>query len=381
MSKGDDRDSDTRAGAGAHKLFLKTACAAAMADASNAAVGAPPVALFPEAYGSPPLKTVATEAVDRLVERQTLGEAAGQAPNAPKPIATLAPKAFQQPALIADRAAGLRLLVSMASGHKDRRLHVLRPAAPFDIPGAPLHQPEMSLASRSQSFALKTPEGLEWFHSGRADVDSSGNRGGEKRRALLGRHSLLRTAIPRAGAWAAQLPLHAVACSLTLLDGGSIRAEVVTLLPPGDEWLELALSCMGKGGELERSNLMRNQRIEAAEIAASMASAYDSPTSGAMGSALTITQQPALRRRLLNLFAPWMAEPPDAEAADDESGECSICFSVRHLDTGQLPRLKCATCKNSFHAACLFKWFHARNRDERAGGNRCPLCQTTDPFE
>ncbi|KAF2455371.1 hypothetical protein BDY21DRAFT_350598 [Lineolata rhizophorae] len=51
--------------------------------------------------------------------------------------------------------------------------------------------------------------------------------------------------------------------------------------------------------------------------------------------------------------------------------ECAICYSVVGPDR-QLPSKKCSTCKNAFHAGCLFRWFKTSN------GSSCPLCR--NPF-
>lgn len=48
--------------------------------------------------------------------------------------------------------------------------------------------------------------------------------------------------------------------------------------------------------------------------------------------------------------------------------ECAICYSVVSADR-QLPNKRCGTCKNSFHASCLFKWFKSSN------SSSCPLCR------
>lgn len=49
--------------------------------------------------------------------------------------------------------------------------------------------------------------------------------------------------------------------------------------------------------------------------------------------------------------------------------DCTICYAVIHDTNFQLPDKKCRTCKNGFHAACLYKWF--RN----SGQSSCPLCR------
>ena len=48
--------------------------------------------------------------------------------------------------------------------------------------------------------------------------------------------------------------------------------------------------------------------------------------------------------------------------------ECAICYSVVGADR-QLPNKKCQTCKNTFHSACLFRWFKSSN------SSSCPLCR------
>ena len=50
--------------------------------------------------------------------------------------------------------------------------------------------------------------------------------------------------------------------------------------------------------------------------------------------------------------------------------ECSICYSVVGADK-TLPKKECPTCKNRFHAGCLFRWFKSSN------SSSCPLCRNT----
>ncbi|KAI0698055.1 hypothetical protein C8T65DRAFT_661197 [Cerioporus squamosus] len=50
--------------------------------------------------------------------------------------------------------------------------------------------------------------------------------------------------------------------------------------------------------------------------------------------------------------------------------ECAICYSVVNATDGSLPRKPCRTCKNRFHAACLFKWFASSH------SSSCPLCRS-----
>ncbi|RGB43798.1 hypothetical protein C1646_749399 [Rhizophagus diaphanus] len=49
--------------------------------------------------------------------------------------------------------------------------------------------------------------------------------------------------------------------------------------------------------------------------------------------------------------------------------DCPICYSVVSLDDRSLPTKKCITCKNKFHASCLYKWFRSSN------STSCPLCR------
>lgn len=50
--------------------------------------------------------------------------------------------------------------------------------------------------------------------------------------------------------------------------------------------------------------------------------------------------------------------------------ECPVCYSVLHLKTAALPEMSCRTCKNLFHADCLYKWFSKSN------SRNCPLCRS-----
>jgi len=50
--------------------------------------------------------------------------------------------------------------------------------------------------------------------------------------------------------------------------------------------------------------------------------------------------------------------------------ECAICYSMISAMDGNLPTKPCKTCKNRFHAACLFKWFNSSH------SSSCPLCRS-----
>eukprot|EP01133_Synstelium_polycarpum_P001206 gene1206-1393_t len=47
---------------------------------------------------------------------------------------------------------------------------------------------------------------------------------------------------------------------------------------------------------------------------------------------------------------------------------CPICYSL--FFNGTIPKFQCRTCKNKFHAGCIYKWFSTSHK------STCPLCQT-----
>ncbi|XP_011301777.1 E3 ubiquitin-protein ligase listerin [Fopius arisanus] len=49
--------------------------------------------------------------------------------------------------------------------------------------------------------------------------------------------------------------------------------------------------------------------------------------------------------------------------------ECYICFSIFHVNTYQIPKLSCHTCRKKFHAPCLYKWFSTSQKAT------CPICR------
>jgi len=50
--------------------------------------------------------------------------------------------------------------------------------------------------------------------------------------------------------------------------------------------------------------------------------------------------------------------------------ECAICYSLISAADGNLPNKPCQTCKNSFHASCLYEWFKSSHTSS------CPLCRS-----
>ncbi|ORX46718.1 hypothetical protein DM01DRAFT_1339377 [Hesseltinella vesiculosa] len=51
-------------------------------------------------------------------------------------------------------------------------------------------------------------------------------------------------------------------------------------------------------------------------------------------------------------------------------GDCVICYSIISPQDRSIPTKQCRTCKNKFHASCLYKWFRSSN------STSCPLCRT-----
>ncbi|KAI0945042.1 hypothetical protein AcV7_001681 [Taiwanofungus camphoratus] len=51
-------------------------------------------------------------------------------------------------------------------------------------------------------------------------------------------------------------------------------------------------------------------------------------------------------------------------------GECAICYSTISAMDSSLPRKPCKTCKNPFHAGCLYKWFNTSH------SSSCPMCRS-----
>ncbi|KAH7921570.1 hypothetical protein BV22DRAFT_1096259 [Leucogyrophana mollusca] len=50
--------------------------------------------------------------------------------------------------------------------------------------------------------------------------------------------------------------------------------------------------------------------------------------------------------------------------------ECAICYSIISVMDGSLPQKPCKTCRNRFHAGCLYKWFKTSH------SSSCPLCRS-----
>ncbi|KAI8064173.1 hypothetical protein BC940DRAFT_306342 [Gongronella butleri] len=54
----------------------------------------------------------------------------------------------------------------------------------------------------------------------------------------------------------------------------------------------------------------------------------------------------------------------------DGVGDCVICYSIISVLDRSIPTKQCRTCKNKFHASCLYKWFRS------SSSTSCPLCRT-----
>jgi len=50
--------------------------------------------------------------------------------------------------------------------------------------------------------------------------------------------------------------------------------------------------------------------------------------------------------------------------------ECAICYAIISVMDRTLPTKPCKTCKNRFHASCLYKWFNSSH------SSSCPLCRS-----
>ncbi|GAB1193625.1 hypothetical protein APSETT444_002846 [Aspergillus pseudonomiae] len=69
-----------------------------------------------------------------------------------------------------------------------------------------------------------------------------------------------------------------------------------------------------------------------------------------------------------NIVDGLLAFRKNVQGALKGQSECAICYSVISTDM-QTPNKRCATCKNTFHSVCLFRWFKSSNQ------STCPLCR------
>eukprot|EP00039_Didymoeca_costata_P009416 m.124628 g.124628 ORF g.124628 m.124628 type:complete len:1753 (-) comp14477_c0_seq4:842-6100(-) len=71
---------------------------------------------------------------------------------------------------------------------------------------------------------------------------------------------------------------------------------------------------------------------------------------------------------ILDAFLLWKE---NVEKKFEGVEDCCICYSAIHASTYSLPDKHCRTCRNAFHAHCLYKWFHSSQQ------STCPLCRNT----
>ncbi|KAF9447824.1 hypothetical protein P691DRAFT_670660 [Macrolepiota fuliginosa MF-IS2] len=50
--------------------------------------------------------------------------------------------------------------------------------------------------------------------------------------------------------------------------------------------------------------------------------------------------------------------------------ECAVCYSIISVTDGSLPSIPCKTCRNKYHAGCLYQWFNTSH------SSSCPLCRS-----
>ncbi|PGG97584.1 hypothetical protein AJ79_09147 [Helicocarpus griseus UAMH5409] len=74
-----------------------------------------------------------------------------------------------------------------------------------------------------------------------------------------------------------------------------------------------------------------------------------------------------------NLVDGLLAFRKNVQGALKGQSECAICYSVISTNM-QTPNKRCATCKNTFHSDCLFRWFKSSN------ASSCPLCRNNFPY-
>ena len=276
--------------------------------------------------------------------------------------------------LLLDRAWGVRLLALMAAGHRDRTLRITAP----DEPAAnATTTPATDGGSGSSTMVVPTgvAEGLAWtlMRGQTAAGDDDLGPVGVSLRALLPRHSLTKVALPDADALglAPGAPLWAVGCSAMLLGGNNNRLvtlDAPTLLPPGGEWLAIVMRANGNvesgrggcpAGSGERGPLLVASQLVAADALAGELNLH------------ALRVQPRVLVCLRALLDPWLTcEGDDASHAAEEP--CPICLNTVHATTRQLPRVKCATCQNGFHASCIYRWLARKDTPE---GGQCPMCR------
>ena len=357
--------------------LLAANCDASFGDTAAAAAAAAPGRSVPPAVLSAPARLVLTALVGAEAQcRLQPGQAAD------KQVLTFAPEAEAappvQPPLIADRPWGLQLLLLMAAGHKDRTLRVPRPAGALPPGGA-----EVAMA-----VPMSVSEGLDWRLHGLGESGADeGEEGGvvsAGQRALLPRHALLKVALPNDDE---ARRLWAVGSSRMLLGGQGgggggggqlVAVGGVTLLPPGEEFLAAVLLAKGGGTAAGGDHAAHALPPACRVLPTCLLAAAERVAELQPGCELREdTRATAALRELLD---PWLATPAGEPEEEGAAADCPICYSVVALPSRQLPCVTCGTCRNRFHAWCIFRWISSQSAAvEGLEGETllpCPLCRS-----
>lgn len=94
---------------------------------------------------------------------------------------------------------------------------------------------------------------------------------------------------------------------------------------------------------------------------------WDSWIRNAQGQLTTASGGAGEGNALIDCLMAWRK---NVEAALKNQTECAICYSMVAADR-TLPKQQCKTCKNRFHASCLFRWFKS------SASSSCPLCRNS----
>ena len=214
-----------------------------------------------------------------------------------------------RPPLLNDLPVGARLLSAMAMGYRDNQLRVWadRPGGPPRYPGLPPEPP----SRRAVAVKLDVPKPAWKLVFAPASAGASAPPSAQ---VLTPFHSLAAVAVHHA-ADDRDATVYAVAGAMVDTAGGGARAESVTVLPPGDEWLGLALRCARDPRSLPPDALEAKLAKAARPDLARAADAFRD----AAGAALRGRARPdaasgaALLAGLAAVFRPWLP----ASAADD----------------------------------------------------------------
>ena len=183
----------------------------------------------------------------------------------------------------------------------------------------------------------------------RAGDRATGRRAGERARAAAG-----------AGAVAAS--------------GGG---DLATLLPPGEEFLAAVLLAKGGGTAAGGDHAAHALPPACRVLPTCLLAAAERVAELQPGCELREdTRATAALRELLD---PWLATPAGEPEEEGAAADCPICYSVVALPSRQLPCVTCGTCRNRFHAWCIFRWFSSQSAAvEGLEGETlpCPLCRS-----